>query len=97
MGPEDIDVARERARVEKTDAFMDELLLKRLTKVNKKRFFFSCLNAFNFDVILFGLKVYNGQKIPATDRLSFGLKKGECFGLLGVNGAGKSTTFKVIV
>lgn len=26
--------------------------------------------------------------------LSFGVKKGECFALLGVNGAGKSTTFK---
>ena len=25
--------------------------------------------------------------------ISFGVKKGECFGLLGVNGAGKSTTF----
>jgi hypothetical protein len=28
LGSEDIDVARKRARVEKTDAFMDELLLK---------------------------------------------------------------------
>lgn len=26
--------------------------------------------------------------------LSFGLDSGECFALLGVNGAGKSTTFK---
>jgi ATP-binding cassette subfamily A (ABC1) protein 3 len=26
--------------------------------------------------------------------LSFALKTGECFSLLGVNGAGKSTTFK---
>jgi ATP-binding cassette subfamily A (ABC1) protein 3 len=26
--------------------------------------------------------------------LSFGLESGECFALLGVNGAGKSTTFK---
>ena len=25
--------------------------------------------------------------------ISFGVRKGECFGLLGVNGAGKSTTF----
>jgi len=41
LGPEDVDVARERARVEKTDAFMDELLLKRLTKVNKNCFFFN--------------------------------------------------------
>ena len=27
----------------------------------------------------------------------FGVKKGECFGLLGVNGAGKSSTFNCLV
>lgn len=30
------------------------------------------------------------------ENLSFGLRKGECFALLGVNGAGKSTTFKML-
>ena len=30
----------------------------------------------------------------AVSDLSFALKSGECFALLGVNGAGKSTTFK---
>lgn len=30
----------------------------------------------------------------AVDNISFGLDYGECFALLGVNGAGKSTTFK---
>jgi len=50
-----------------------------------------------YDAVFYCRKVYNGQKNPATDRLSFGLKKGECFGLLGVNGAGKSTTFKVTI
>ena len=30
----------------------------------------------------------------AVERTSFGLDYGECFALLGVNGAGKSTTFK---
>lgn len=30
----------------------------------------------------------------AVDGISFGVNYGECFGLLGVNGAGKSTTFK---
>nr|QST14975.1 ABCA1-1 protein [Diaphanosoma celebensis] len=41
-------------------------------------------------------KVYNGAKRPAVNRLSFGVRRGECFGLLGVNGAGKSTTFKML-
>jgi ABC-type multidrug transport system ATPase subunit len=38
----------------------------------------------------------NGAPLRAVERLSFGLSKGECFALLGVNGAGKSTTFKVL-
>lgn len=32
--------------------------------------------------------------IHAVDDASFAVDKGECFALLGVNGAGKSTTFK---
>nr|XP_035109261.2 ATP-binding cassette sub-family A member 13 isoform X1 [Callithrix jacchus] len=36
------------------------------------------------------------QKIIAVQDISLGIPKGECFGLLGVNGAGKSTTFKIL-
>lgn len=32
----------------------------------------------------------------AVDNMAVGIKKGEVFGLLGVNGAGKSTTFKML-
>jgi len=42
-------------------------------------------------------KVYTtlfGDPFLAVERVSFGLSQGECFALLGVNGAGKSTTFK---
>lgn len=42
-------------------------------------------------------KVYTtllGDPFMAVERISFGLDYGECFALLGVNGAGKSTTFK---
>jgi len=42
-------------------------------------------------------KVYTtllGNPFLAVERISFGLAQGECFALLGVNGAGKSTTFK---
>lgn len=40
-------------------------------------------------------KVYRGGKTAVTN-LSFGLPKGTCFGFLGVNGAGKSTTLKML-
>ncbi|XP_011496889.1 PREDICTED: ATP-binding cassette sub-family A member 1-like [Ceratosolen solmsi marchali] len=35
-------------------------------------------------------------KFLAVEEVSFGVKQHECFGLLGVNGAGKSTTFKIM-
>ncbi|XP_076977505.1 phospholipid-transporting ATPase ABCA7 [Tamandua tetradactyla] len=41
-------------------------------------------------------KVYHGQKTPAVDRLCLGIPPGECFGLLGVNGAGKTSTFRMV-
>lgn len=39
-------------------------------------------------------KCCGSKKLNAVNDLSFGLERGECFALLGVNGAGKSTTFK---
>ncbi|KAJ7308251.1 hypothetical protein JRQ81_008776 [Phrynocephalus forsythii] len=41
-------------------------------------------------------KVYRRAKQPAVDRLCLGVPAGECFGLLGVNGAGKTSTFKML-
>ena len=32
----------------------------------------------------------------AVDRLSLGIRQGQCFGLLGINGAGKTSTFKML-
>nr|CAD7439812.1 unnamed protein product [Timema bartmani] len=40
-------------------------------------------------------KVYKSKK-PAVNRLCLGVKRGECFGLLGLNGAGKTSTFKML-
>ena len=34
--------------------------------------------------------------LAAVKEISFSVKKSECFGLLGVNGAGKSTTFRML-
>ncbi|XP_038625429.1 phospholipid-transporting ATPase ABCA1 [Tachyglossus aculeatus] len=41
-------------------------------------------------------KVYRMKRKPAVDRICVGIPPGECFGLLGVNGAGKSSTFKML-
>ncbi|KAG8190583.1 hypothetical protein JTE90_014059 [Oedothorax gibbosus] len=45
-------------------------------------------------------KVYNSKnmrrKLIAVNKLCLGIPEGECLGLLGVNGAGKSTTFKML-
>ncbi|XP_062967298.1 phospholipid-transporting ATPase ABCA7 [Cynocephalus volans] len=41
-------------------------------------------------------KVYRGQRMPAVDRLCLGIPPGECFGLLGINGAGKTSTFRMV-
>lgn len=89
LDDEDEDVARERSRVEQDQDSTDELRLLRLTKVH---WFSNCRGPWK--VIMLYIQVYGRGKKPATDQLSFGLRKGECFGLLGVNGAGKSTTFK---
>ncbi|XP_068012331.1 phospholipid-transporting ATPase ABCA7 isoform X1 [Melanerpes formicivorus] len=41
-------------------------------------------------------KVYRRRKAPAVNRLCVAIPPGECFGLLGVNGAGKTSTFKML-
>jgi len=40
-------------------------------------------------------KAYGG--FAAVSQVNFGVHYGECFGLLGVNGAGKTTVFKMII
>nr|APD26547.1 ATP-binding cassette transporter subfamily A member 3-like X1 protein [Brachionus koreanus] len=44
------------------------------------------------------LKLFKKKNIrlSAVDNMSFGVPSQTCFGLLGMNGAGKSTTFKII-
>ena len=37
-----------------------------------------------------------GSYVVAVRRLSLGMQRGECFGLLGVNGAGKTSTLKML-
>uniref|UniRef100_A0A8C3D3Z1 ATP binding cassette subfamily A member 13 n=1 Tax=Corvus moneduloides TaxID=1196302 RepID=A0A8C3D3Z1_CORMO len=50
-------------------------------------------------LLLYNLrKCYGGfsKKNTAVENISLGVPRGECFGLLGTNGAGKSTTFKML-
>jgi ATP-binding cassette subfamily A (ABC1) protein 3 len=52
------------------------------------------------EYIIFG-KGFCQKKKPTSTKVAvkgvtFGVKKGECFGLLGTNGAGKTSTFKVL-
>lgn len=41
-------------------------------------------------------KVYSRKKRVAVEGITIGIKVGECFGLLGVNGAGKSTALNIL-
>ncbi|XP_063859615.1 phospholipid-transporting ATPase ABCA3-like isoform X2 [Scylla paramamosain] len=42
------------------------------------------------------VKQYSGCLVRAVKGISFRVGRGECFGLLGVNGAGKTSTFKML-
>lgn len=54
-------------------------------------------NTNQYSLVVSGLsKLYSSNQVKAVDQLSFAVDKSEFFGLLGVNGAGKSTTFKML-
>jgi ATP-binding cassette subfamily A (ABC1) protein 1 len=79
---EDPDVASERRRV--SDGLADDDVVK----IDSLRKVYTARN--NFEAgRLTGVKV-------AVQSLSFGIPKGECFGFLGINGAGKSTTLSIL-
>jgi ATP-binding cassette subfamily A (ABC1) protein 3 len=58
---------------------------------------FFCYSAVTEDALVVeGLrKTFKG--FVAVDKLNFGVHHGECFGLLGVNGAGKTTSFRMLI
>ena len=88
-GSEDEDVALERKRVEKTyhnEASQEgNAILKthNLTKIFRTQALGSLCGLGSKDKI-------------AVNNITVGIKRGECFGWLGLNGAGKSTTFKML-
>ena len=74
----DVDVATEIQRVSDTPSDQLKIKVKDLRKVYP-----ISANCFS-----------KQRNLVAVEKISFGLEAGECFALLGVNGAGKSTTFK---
>uniref|UniRef100_A0A336L4T4 CSON004232 protein n=1 Tax=Culicoides sonorensis TaxID=179676 RepID=A0A336L4T4_CULSO len=50
---------------------------------------------FTYNLLLNDLTKYY-DKFLAVDHLSLTVKSGQCFGLLGINGAGKTSTFKML-
>lgn len=83
---DDDDVINERNRVlnlkpnETNNNENDYIKLVNMSKIYKK---------FNFKKMKF-------DEHLAVKQLCLGINKGECFGLIGVNGAGKTTSFKMI-
>ena len=77
---EDSDVANERLRL--SEALDNQPLFDALVRENSL-------------VVIELTKRYSGGLL-AVDRLSIGVEPGECFGLLGINGAGKTSTFQML-
>jgi ATP-binding cassette subfamily A (ABC1) protein 2 len=88
---EDVDVKKERLRVLnniKSNYYPDFLIIKNLKKVYNIKSS-GCLGLRKF----FCCRKFDDSKnrqFTAVKDLCFGVPRGECFGLLGVNGAGKT-------
>ena len=74
----DLDVVAENGRIAETPAEQLKIKVEDLRKVYP----------------ISGGCCSKRKNLVAVEKISFGLSAGECFALLGVNGAGKSTTFK---
>ncbi|XP_063977334.1 uncharacterized protein LOC135162614 [Diachasmimorpha longicaudata] len=85
-------------KVHKTDTVMDELVMREKTivadEVRKK--INNIPNDENENVFLAHDLRKKYGKLEVVKGISFRVREGECFGLLGVNGAGKSTTFRML-
>lgn len=91
------DVAREAARV-KSDEFRGLLRVVNIRKEYNQLQTKTCCNKKlnKTQTEQDSETIMRNGKIVAVKNASFGLDQGECLALLGVNGAGKTTCFKVL-
>jgi ABC-type multidrug transport system ATPase subunit len=54
------------------------------------------VGGFQAVVLVKGLAKTYRNNFAAVRPLSFGVGRGQCFGLLGINGAGKTSTFRML-
>ncbi len=80
--------SRARAQLEENDDLLDvdEDVIEEEKRVTSDQ---------SLKVVVDRVKKYYGEA-RSVQRASFGLEYGECFALLGVSGAGKTTTFKCL-
>uniref|UniRef100_A0A5F8GYL7 ABC transporter domain-containing protein n=1 Tax=Monodelphis domestica TaxID=13616 RepID=A0A5F8GYL7_MONDO len=80
--------------------FLIESKSWRLKNLLDRFMFFYCYRGWHyfFSLIICGVLQIYYRKVPvlAVNNISLAIMRGECFGLLGFNGAGKSTTFKML-
>lgn len=78
----DINVTKKEFKTDTTEANNSELIQSPVSEDNSL-------------FLVYELSKYYGT-LMAVNEISFRVKPRECFGLLGVNGAGKSTTFRML-
>lgn len=94
---EDFDVSKERNRINTGDGDSDVVRLDSLRKVYRVHRTLS-MSELLIEFFKFIWNVHN-KDIPTKigiQSLSIGIPKGECFGLLGINGSGKTTTLSIL-
>ncbi len=80
--PEEVFASYVHPKLKRRKELIDSDIL--LSVRNLKQFFF------------FGSKIHN-QKLKAVSNISFDVHKGECFGIVGESGCGKTTTGRTII
>jgi len=76
---------------ESEDGFIDSDVFAEKSKIRSVSSYLIAKN----NLVLKDFTKYYG-KMLAVNQLCVGVEKSECFGLLGVNGAGKTSTFKML-